>query len=162
MLNPSKLLKASMGDIMIQISTGKSRLVNIFKIRKQWDIIATFNSFGNKPGGSKHKLTHNCDYTKYLWIIHFYFFEREYTHTNTQEGQREKERENFNQAPQRVMQGSILWPCNYDLSRNQESDAQPTEPPRRPLNCRLYFFLMFIYLFWERERESFLFFGVFF
>lgn len=33
MPNSLKLLKASMGDVMIQISTGKSRLANVFKIR---------------------------------------------------------------------------------------------------------------------------------
>lgn len=33
MPNSLKLLRASMSDVMIQISTSKSRLVNIFKIR---------------------------------------------------------------------------------------------------------------------------------
>lgn len=33
MLNPLKLLKAVIGDVMIQISTGKSWLANIFKTR---------------------------------------------------------------------------------------------------------------------------------
>ena len=28
--------------------------------------------------------------------------------------------------------GSISWPWDDDLSRNQESDAQPIEPPRHP------------------------------
>ena len=31
------------------------------------------------------------------------------------------------------MWGSIPQPWDHDLSRNQESDAQPTEPPRRPV-----------------------------
>lgn len=33
MLNPLKLLKVVTGDVMIQISTGKSWLANIFKAR---------------------------------------------------------------------------------------------------------------------------------
>ena len=31
--------------------------------------------------------------------------------------------------------GLIPGPRNHDLSLNQESDAQPTEPPRCPLYC---------------------------
>ena len=51
------------------------------------------------------------------------------------EGQRERERENLNKAlhsVQRPTWGSISQPWDHDLGQNQELDAQPTEPPRRP------------------------------
>ena len=48
----------------------------------------------------------------------------------------EKERENLKQAPHSAW-GSIPRPWGHDLSRNQESDAQPTEPPRRPREAYL-------------------------
>ena len=34
--------------------------------------------------------------------------------------------------------GSIPGPCNHDLSRNQESETQPTEPLRSLQNHRLF------------------------
>ena len=52
------------------------------------------------------------------------------------EGQREKERENLKQALCCQLRAGLwarshkLW--DHDRSRNQESDTQPTEPPRRP------------------------------
>ncbi|XP_048068548.1 tumor protein p53-inducible nuclear protein 1 isoform X2 [Ursus arctos] len=48
---------------------------------------------------------------------------------------RGRRRESLKQAPrsaQSQTRGSISQPRDHDLSRNQESDAQPTEPPRRP------------------------------
>ena len=53
-------------------------------------------------------------------------------------GQKERETQNPKQTPgselsaQSLMRGSILQPWDRDLSRNQELDAQPTEPPRCP------------------------------
>ena len=44
-------------------------------------------------------------------------------------------RENLKQAPCSVWsltQASVPWPWDHDLSRNQESDTQLTEPPRCP------------------------------
>ena len=46
---------------------------------------------------------------------------------NEQEGRKEKER-----IPSASMQGSISQPWDQDLSQNKGSDAQPTEPPRKP------------------------------
>ena len=46
------------------------------------------------------------------------------------------EGKNLKQVPSSAWsptRGSIPRPWDRDLSRNQESDAQPTEPPRRPL-----------------------------
>ena len=48
---------------------------------------------------------------------------------------RMKDRENPKQAPhlaQSPMQGPIPRPWDHNLSQNQESDAQLTEPSRRP------------------------------
>ena len=44
------------------------------------------------------------------------------------EGEREKETDSM-RSPTR---DSISGFCNHDLSQIQESDAQPTEPPRHP------------------------------
>ena len=47
-------------------------------------------------------------------------------------GEWQRERENPKQAPhsaQSLMWGSISQPRDRDLSQNQDSDAQPTEPP---------------------------------
>ena len=46
------------------------------------------------------------------------------------------------------MRASIPEPRDHDLSRNQELDVQPTEPPRRPPLKKKFFFNLF-----ERERE---------
>ena len=51
------------------------------------------------------------------------------------EGEGERKRENIKQPPhsvQSLTQGLIPRPWDHDLSRNQELDAQPTEPPRHP------------------------------
>ena len=44
---------------------------------------------------------------------------------------RKKEREDLEQTPAEWW-GSISRPLRHDLRRNQELDAQPTEPPRCP------------------------------
>ena len=46
------------------------------------------------------------------------------------QGQREKERENPSQAPHpmRSLMQVQFHDLDHDLSQNQESDAQPTEP----------------------------------
>ena len=59
------------------------------------------------------------------------------------EREREKERENPKQAShsaQSPTRGLIPWPWDHDLNRNQESDSQPTEPPRYPKTLYLYLF----------------------
>lgn len=58
------------------------------------------------------------------------------------EMQRERERENPKQIPHSVW--SLTWglvsrPWDHDLSRNQESDTQLTEPPGHP--CAMHFSL---------------------
>ena len=50
-------------------------------------------------------------------------------------GEGQKEKENLKQDPdseQSLEWGSIPQTWDHDLSLNQESDAQPTKPPRRP------------------------------
>ena len=50
-------------------------------------------------------------------------------------GEGVRERENLKQSPcsaQSWKWGLIPGPWDHDLSRNQELDAQPTEPLRRP------------------------------
>ena len=52
-------------------------------------------------------------------------------------GQREKRRENLGQTlPGKHKAQDRAWPqdWDHDVSQNQESDAQPTEPPRHPKN----------------------------
>ena len=64
--------------------------------------------------------------------IYLFILEREREHAT---GRAEGEEENLKQAPhpaQNQTQGSILRPWDRNLSQNQESEAQPTEPPRRP------------------------------
>ena len=61
--------------------------------------------------------------------------EREREKASRREGQREREGI-FKQAPhsvQSLTRGSIPQPWDRDLSQNQESEAQPTEPPRCPV-----------------------------
>ena len=51
-------------------------------------------------------------------------------------GEGQRERENLKQAPHSVRgltQGWIPRPRDHDLSQNQESGAQLTEPPRQAL-----------------------------
>lgn len=55
MLNPLKLLKASMGGTMIQISTGKSRLANTFTIRSNEISQPPSILLGKKLGESKNE-----------------------------------------------------------------------------------------------------------
>ena len=48
---------------------------------------------------------------------------------------RGRRKKNLKQTPhwvQTLTRGSISPPWDHDLSREQESDAQPTEPPRHP------------------------------
>ena len=58
---------------------------------------------------------------------------REREHVNGQ-GQSEREREDLKRSTlsECLMQGSISQLRDHDLSWNQESDTQPTEPPRCP------------------------------
>ena len=77
-----------------------------------------------------------------------YFWERG-RQSRVGEGQRERETQNLKQAPGSEL--SAQSPTRGSNSRTMrswpepKSDAQPTEPPRRPK--------MFIY-FWRRERQS--------
>ena len=53
--------------------------------------------------------------------------------------QREREN-NLKQAPgsaQSLMWGSIWLSWDHDLNQNQESDAEPTEPPKSPMKSNL-------------------------
>ena len=81
-------------------------------------------------------------YTVFCCCVSVYLFERENTHSMNREGagrQRETEREGGNpkQAPRcqhrARPEAQSHEPWGRDLSRNQESGAQLTEPPRRPL-----------------------------
>ena len=66
-------------------------------------------------------------------FINFYFRERE--STSGGKGQREREKENLEQAVCSAWSptwGLIPQLWDHELSRNQELDAQPTEPPRCP------------------------------
>ena len=65
---------------------------------------------------------------QYSFIQHLFFYMREREHTSKGEG---RGRENLKQAPcsvQSLTRGLIPWPWDHDLSWNQGSDAQPTEP----------------------------------
>ena len=67
----------------------------------------------------------------FLFFVLFFFF-RARVRAGRGRGRRT---ENLKQAPRLVQsptQGSISQPRDHDLSRNQESDAQLTEPPRCP------------------------------
>ena len=65
--------------------------------------------------------------TKVRWIFFFFFFLK-----------RERDRRENLKHPKypawSPMWGSISRPWDHDLSQNQESDAQLTQPPRRPLD----------------------------
>ena len=71
----------------------------------------------------------------FLFICWFRGREREYAG----EGQRERGRENLKQDPHcQCAVWCEAWshePWDPDLSRNQESDIQPTEPPGSPSKC---------------------------
>ena len=45
------------------------------------------------------------------------------------ERERERERRNLELGVEGATRGSIPKPWDHDLSRNQESDAHPSEPP---------------------------------
>ena len=67
-------------------------------------------------------------------LIYIFLFERG-RECKQGDGQREREREDLKQTPRSAWsptRGSIPWPLDHDPSRNQESDAQPTEPLRCP------------------------------
>ena len=51
---------------------------------------------------------------------------------NGGEGQREREKETERESAWNPMQDLIPQPWEHDLSQNQESNAQQTEPPRHP------------------------------
>ena len=74
-------------------------------------------------------------YVWWRWILFIYLFGRE------REREREKgERVNLKQAPHRSLSpawGLVPWLWHHDLSWNQESDAQLTEPPGCPM--KMYF-----------------------
>ena len=83
-----------------------------------------------------------------VWFFFFFFFlslfiwDRECACTSKEGTEREKDRENPKQAPcyqhraWRWVRSHEVW--YHDLSWNQESDAQPTEPPRCLLNTSQY------------------------
>ena len=61
-------------------------------------------------------------------------------HNRQGEGQRESGSEHLKQTPHSALspkQGLISRPQDCELSQNQESDIQPTEPPRLPGNSLL-------------------------
>ena len=65
----------------------------------------------------------------------FFVLETESAHERGRGAEVERERKNLKQAPRSVWnptQGLIPQPWDHGLSRNQESDAQPTEPPMCP------------------------------
>ena len=72
----------------------------------------------------------------YYCYCFLYLIERERERTG--ERDRGRDRENSSQAPcstQTPTRDLIPWPWDHDLSWNQESDAQLTEPPRCPTTC---------------------------
>ena len=82
-----------------------------------------------------------------------------------QVGEEQREGEEEPQAGSMLSTLSPTWvwthePWDHDLSRNQKSDAYPTEPRRCPQNflCFILFFLIYFFsvdLFLEeRERQS--------
>ena len=74
-------------------------------------------------------------YTFFFFFL-VWFFSLKTESTNEGEGQRD----NLEQAPhsaQSLMWGSIPQPWDQDLRRNQDSDAQLDEPPRR-LPCFIH------------------------
>ena len=69
--------------------------------------------------------TDSSEHTVFCFVL---FLERK-------RGGAKRERKNCKQAPCSAWNptwGSISGPWDHDLSWNQESDAQPTEPPRGP------------------------------
>lgn len=75
--------------------------------------------------------------TSHLFIFILFQRERERRHEQERGGAKGK-RKNLEQAPcsvQSPMRGSISRPCDRDLSRKQESVAQPIEPPHVTLGA---------------------------
>ena len=67
----------------------------------------------------------------YWYLKNFYLREKEDTIGGAErEGERDPSR--LCVATQSATWGSFHEPWDHDLSQNQESDAKPTEPPRRP------------------------------
>ena len=80
------------------------------------------------------------------YFFKFLIFERERERERERAGERGRDRENPKQTPcsaQSLMWGSILQPWDHDLNQNQESDAQLTEPPRRP---QMHYFHVNVFL----------------
>ena len=78
----------------------------------------------------------------YFLLFYFIIYKRDSACEQGRQRERERERErgNLKQAAHLVWsltQGSIPQPWDHDLSPNQESGAQPTEPPRCPYLQRL-------------------------
>ena len=74
------------------------------------------------------------------WYFLNYYYLRESAQVGDGEGG-EGERENLKQTPhsaQSPTQGLIPQPWDHDLSQNQESGAQPTEPPRCPVTIGIF------------------------
>ena len=82
----------------------------------------------------------------FLFLIFIYFRERE--RGSASWGRGEAEGGNLKQTPcwaQSLTWGSISWPWDHNLSRNQESDTQPTEPPRCPWHTPLPYYTLFFH-----------------
>lgn len=59
-------------------------------------------------------------------------------HMSVGGGEGRAEGKNLKQTPcwaWNLMQGSISWPWDHDLMKNQKSDAWLPEPPRHPYSC---------------------------
>lgn len=87
------------------------------------------------------KIKHFCCLRFYLFIEH-----------GAGEGQHEREREKISKQTRHwvwsLMQGPIWWPQYHDRSQNQETDAQPSEPLRRPT------FLVFKRHLWKGSSQT--------
>ena len=92
-------------------------------------------------------------------FFYVYLFLRQSDRVRAREGQRERETQIWSRLQALSCQHRVrcrawthkLW--DHDLSLNQESDVELTEPFRCPYNCSFFFFLKFIY-FWEREQAQ--------
>ena len=77
---------------------------------------------------------YSCIYFKHLFI----YFERERENCGVAERQeRERTPAGCRLSAQRPARGSISQTVKPYLSRNQELDVQPSEPPTRPRKCFL-------------------------
>ena len=84
--------------------------------------------------GTYHKTTKWSFWTPlclYSLFCLFYFREKEREGASRGKGQRKREKIHTEHGAWCGAQSPGLW--GHDLSRNQESDTQLTEPPRRPL-----------------------------